>query len=316
MIHLGYILQTIKAPSFNHCGDRFGEQPRICVIIDNSAIAHYFFSEDEKYKKGLWATYEGETDEVSNVIPYTEYKINNNVSQYAIPHTNYMETKTYPMQLCCNGVIVNKNGEQFTISDNETYVIKRLIKGEQVSILPYPINDIEQFERHILNIKNTIEYVSNHLQEIADSYHIEYETKIRAKIGDDDELKVIRHGQISYSDAYISLYMPISSKVVLDEGRYGDLSHDFTEQRAAEEMQNAKKRFLSEYSKFKHFSRLLYDYQISRQQEIETIRIKNEELLQYWKVNIQVVSERYDGRYSGVSSLVKEIEKYNAKVSK
>ena len=237
MTHIGYI-------------DSFFPDKGVGVIIDAHNVAHIFTTNsNSSFSFKLFVTYEGEDEIVNDVIALEEYN----------KFESYKKWEKKSIQRCVMDItyLVNKNGDRYRLAGPEKRIADNYIRNYPLK--PSNVKPIseEEYNVEFTNILNSVEYVSCHIQEIAESYQVIIEEQFYSKPGGDDQYSEYRKVKLSYRDSYLDKFFLEDKKLYSERSYYisgrGDGNRrDF----AAEE--EGKAKFLANYSKEKHLCFRLY----------------------------------------------------------
>lgn len=241
MTHIGYIKHIYPDYGFG-------------IIIDAKKNAHCFELEPNKeYKPYTFVSYEGENSLVTDIIPLEDYP---RFSYYRPNQTFYLQDGVGSWY---KFFLVNKKGERYSLDGPEAFIIGKLFKNKP--LFPPSIEPIsfEEYQHSVEEIFNKVEYVSNHLEEIADSYKVYIKVSHFSKVGGDDRFYTNRCVSLLYRDTYLSKFFLPSEELDKQVAYSSNYDYPFGEGRQMEEEQNGKQSFLNGYNKTEHYSTLLFE---------------------------------------------------------
>ena len=281
--HIGYIAQITK-------DNKFG------VLIDSKRKAHCFeLQPTDKFTKHQFVTYCGELSVVTNVIPLESYPI----YSYYCYEASYIQ-EGVGAAACW---LVDANGNRYALDGAEAYAVGRLIQKKPIIPSQIKKDTYDEYNGQVLEVLKKVEYVSSHIQEIAESYIVKYRTSHITKIGGDDRFYVYREVEIDYTDAYLVNFFLPSEQVFRDSGY---TSHFDIPTWLEEEMENceeaqkeAKLKFIQEYDKSSHISTLLYEMETAKAETQEKELKELLEFYSFWAIGFENVG------VSGYNSLWK-----------
>ena len=240
MTHIGYIHTY-------HANERKG------IVIDSHRFAHIFSSvEGHHFTRFQFVTYEGEGEIVEDVIALESYPL----------YRTIQKDKTFYIQDGSGSwykyYLVNKRGERYTIDGPEAFIIKMLFHKKSLEPSNVNIYSEDEYKNEVNKIFEIVDFVSSHLNEIANSYKVRIKINHITKIGGDDSFYIDRHVELSYRDNYINRFFLCDENLYSDRGYTSHFEHSYKEGRQFEEEKKAINSFLSEYDKKEHLSVLLY----------------------------------------------------------
>lgn len=234
------------------------------IIVDSKHKVYGFEIKDkDDFFRYQFVTFYGEGSIVFEVSHLESYPLSCRYRKEA----SYIQEGGGSMYPC---FMVDHKGNRYNLDGAEGYVVNRLLMG--VPIVPEPFKEptVEEYENEVKELLNSVEYVSLHMNEIADSYNVTYETRHLTKVGGDDRFYVERIASIEYTDCYLSLFFKPSETLYEDRGY---TSHFEIPDEVHEEMkytaEDAKLAFFQNYNKVNHAATLLYQREciISQQRE-------------------------------------------------
>lgn len=183
MTHIGYI-------------DSYFPDKSLGVIIDAHKVAHIFSANsNNSFSSEQFVTYEGEDEIVNDVIALRDYN----------KFESYKKWKKKSIQWCSPVIIylVNKKGDRYRLVGPEKGVAEKFILNRPLKPSKVEPISAEEYNVEFTEIVKSVEYVNNHIQEIADSYKVLIEKHFYSKPGGDDYSSMDRNVELSYRDSYL-----------------------------------------------------------------------------------------------------------------
>lgn len=291
MTHIGYI-------------DSYFPDKSLGVIIDAHKVAHIFSANSNNtFSSEQFVTYEGEDEIVNDVIPLEDYN----------KFESYKKWKRTSIQWCSPAIIylVNKNGDRYRLVGPEKKVAERFILNHPLKpSKAEPISE-EDYNAEFAVIEKSVEYVSSHIQEIADSYKVLIENHFYSKPGGDDYSCMDRKVQLSYRDSYLDKFF-LENEVLYSERSYfiSNRSGNCNGRDLAEE-ERGKVNFQAKYSKNDHLCLRLY--KLNERLSNMAIRAAKERMSfsDNWEANIDFGWFYTKSEEESLDDLLKIIREYN-----
>ena len=195
MTHIGYV-------------NSYFPEKGMGIIIDAHKVAHIFtVIPNSSFTIEQFVTYEGEDEIVNDVIALEDYT----------KFESFKKWKKTSIQWCSPDIIylVNKNGDRYRLVGPEKGVAERYILNYPLKLSKVePITE-KEYQAEFMEIVQSVEYVSSHIQEIADSYRVNIEVHSYSKPDGDDYCSVDRKVELSYRDCYVDNFWLTSKSLCL-----------------------------------------------------------------------------------------------------
>jgi len=282
-----------------HCG--YG------IIIDSKRNAHCFTPDPAcNYKYRDFFTFEGDGVFVTNVIPLSSYP----------RFLRFQQGKALYLQDGCGSwykyFLVDRYGKRYSLDGAEAFIVGKLFSNNYLH--PSSIDPISEddYSAKVKEISEAVEYVSTHIQEIADSYQVTVAVTHRSKIGGDDTFFSDRVVSLLYEDTYLHKFFLKSEQLDKDSGYSSHYDYPFGEGRKYEEEKEGKEAFLKGYNKIEHLSALLFEFQRKEDKKHFFENQDNNDWLKYWGFGLNdmwhfIVKGNSDTK----EKITKDIETFN-----
>lgn len=297
MTHIGYIKSI-------HAEYGFG------IVIDALKMAHCFaLAPEHNYKTNTFVSFEGDGVLITDIISLDCYP----------RFQRYQPNMNFYLQ---DGVgswykyfLVNNKGERYSLDGAEAFVVRQLFEGKPLFPLQIEPISYDDYSKQVEEIFNKVEYVSTHLQEIANSYEVEIKVSHICKIGGDDRFYTDRVVSLLYRDKYLSKFFLESEQLDKQCAYTSHYDYPFGEGRKFDEEQIGKQAFLSGYDKMAHYSTLLFEL---NQQLSDKDRLIKENIIdwtKYWGFDLSRRNFEWiiNGQATTIEIAIEQIEKYNKK---
>ncbi|MDY4741412.1 MAG: hypothetical protein SO293_09000 [Alloprevotella sp.] len=289
----------------------FTEHCNLGIIIDSKKNAHCFTPDpacDYKYRD--FFTFEGDSTFVSNVIPLCNYP----------RFQRFQQGKAMYLQDGCGSwykfFLVDRYGKRYSLDGAEAFIVGKLFSKQHLKPLPIESISEEDFSVKVKEITQVVEYVSTHIQEIADSYQVTIVVTHRSKIGGDDTFYSDRVVNLLYEDSYIYKFFLKSELLDKDSGYSSHYDYPYGEGRKHEEEKEGKEAFINGYNKAEHLSTLLYEFQQREAKKHFFEKKDNDDWLKYWGFGLEEMWQFIvRGNSDTKEKIAKDIEAFNHPVN-
>lgn len=250
------------------------------ILMDSHKNAHIFNAQNSQHLFIVYEfiTYYGEGLFVYNVISLEEYKNYGEMSHRIEKPMSFYRTFN-------SGSFISDNRQNYKLQEAEEFIIDLLTKDKK----PLPIKIEKPINKAIdewmPNIIKKVDYVSSHLQEIANSYTVNINIVHISKVGGDDRFYTDRNTEISYRDTYIDNFFAKSKTLDSSSGYSSNYDSPYKEGRDLNKEKEDKYNFIINYNKGDHISALLKEkIKAIEETSKEKARI-NSNFLYYWGIS-------------------------------
>ena len=280
------------------------------IIIDSKRMAHCFkLNANQQFEPYQFLTYEGDGAVVSNVIPICNYPW----------FQRYQEGKALYLQDGCGSwhkfYLVDRYGQRYSIDGAEAFVLEKLFLNMPLCPQTIELLKEEELKVKVKEFTDAVNYVSTHLQEIADSYQVSIKVTHISKIGGDDRFYSDRIVNILYEDAYLHTFFKKSERVDEDSGYSSNYDYPYGKGRQFDEEEKGRKLFLTSYNTTDHLSTLLYEYQKEHIEKQKYVVEDNKRWLAYWGIGLKEYKLIVRGNSKTEEQIAADIELFNHSVN-
>lgn len=273
MTHIGFIY------AYNNVDEKG-------VIIDSHRYAHLFLKPKIRLAKYQFVTFEGDGDIVDNLIPLENYAKNSNIRQGL-----------------ARLFLTDENNTRYELEGSEAFIAEKILAGK--SLIPNNFS-ANNFQQDIKSIIENVNYISGHINDIANSYEVNISNWYLTKIGGDDRRGTHRHVKLLYRDCYIDRFFLKDEELYKETAYHFGEPNPYKEGRLYEKEAQDRENFIHNYNKEEHLSALISELV---QKAIDAVENQEKELsifMANWGINEDSLNNYF---CFGVS--LESVQRYN-----
>lgn len=248
------------------------------ILMDSHRFLHAFtISSCTKFYVEQFVTYQGEGEIVKEITPFEDYSIS---TVYESNGKQYIQNGN--IRGLSNNFLIDNSGIRYKLSGAEDFIVRRILQHQSLNVQDYNQITLEDYAAKIDEIVKSVDYVSSHINDIANSYEVTINVTHISKIGGDDRFYTKRHVNLLYRDSYINHFFLTDATLDKESGYSSHYVSPYKLGRQIDEENKAKDRFIKEYNKNAHLTNLLYDCLNQILAEKDAIEKDNRCFSLYW----------------------------------